>query len=92
MWLALALATFWVVAVGGAHDRAAEAQETIPDLPNTDPHRHGPKPPGPKRIVSVLAQGIALILAMLIEGKISPPAVLSGPMAIFYDQRSRSIA
>jgi hypothetical protein len=73
MWLALALATFWTVAIGGEHDHAEGAQETIPECPNTDPRRHGPETPGAKRKVSVLAQGIALILAMLIEGKIPLP-------------------
>lgn len=73
MWLALALATLWVVAVGGEHERGEEAQETVPRLPATDAHRRGPEGAGAKRVVSVFCQGIALILAMLIRGEIPLP-------------------
>jgi DDE family transposase len=73
LWLAIALATLWVVAVGGEHDHNEGTQETMPDLPATDVHKRGPKCTGGKRLVSVFCQGIALILALLIKGQIPLP-------------------
>lgn len=73
MWLALALATFWTVAVGGEHDHEATCQETMPELPATDPHQRGPTGAGADRLVSVLNQGIAAILAVLMSGKFPKP-------------------
>lgn len=73
MWLAIALATLWAVAVGGEHDRAAARQETMPDLPATATPRRGPARPKASRLVSVLNQGIAVIVAVLITGRIPKP-------------------
>lgn len=73
MWLAIALATFWVVAVGGQRDHDEGPQETVPHLPATDVHKQGPQRPGGNRLVSVFLQGIAVILARLIKGQLALP-------------------
>lgn len=73
MWLAIALATFWVVAVGGQRDHDEGPQETVPHLPATDVHQRGPESPGGNRLVSVFCQGIAVILALLIKGQLALP-------------------
>jgi hypothetical protein len=73
MWLALALATLWVVAVGGEHDHDEGRQETMPDLPATDVHRRGPEPGKASRLVSVLNQGVAVVLALLLKGRVPRP-------------------
>jgi hypothetical protein len=73
MWLAIALATFWVVAVGGRHDHDERPRETMPELPATDTRRRGPESPPGDRRVSVFCQGIAVILALLIKGRLALP-------------------
>jgi hypothetical protein len=73
MWLAIALATFWVVAVGGEHDHDEGPRETLSDLPATDARKRGPEPSRVGRRVSVLNQGIAVVLAVLLEGRIARP-------------------
>ena len=73
MWLALALATFWVVAVGGEHEHANEPRETMPHLPATEVHQRGPADSPAHRFASVFRQGIAVILAWLIQGRIPKP-------------------
>lgn len=73
MWLALALATFWVVAVGGQHDHDERPQETVPHLPATEVHQQGPENPGGNRLVSVFLQGIAVIMARLTKGLLASP-------------------
>jgi hypothetical protein len=73
MWLAIALATLWVVAVGGEHDHDERHQETMPGLPATDARKRGPEPSPGSRLVSVLNQGIAMLLALLIQGRIPRP-------------------
>jgi hypothetical protein len=70
MWLAMALATLWAVAVGGEHDHEATRQETMPDLPKTDTHKRRRESTKAGRLISVLNQGIATILAVLINGRI----------------------
>ena len=73
MWLTIALATFWVVAVGGRRDHDEKPQETVPHLPATDIHKRGPESPGGDRLVSVFLQGIAVILALLTKGQLAMP-------------------
>jgi Transposase DDE domain len=73
MWLAIALATLWVVAVGGEHDHDEGSQETMPGLPATDVRKRSPEPSRGGRLVSVLNQGIAVILTLLIEGQFPRP-------------------
>ena len=65
-WLTIALATFWVIAVGGQRGHDEGPQETMPHLPATDVHQRGPESPGGNRLASVFCQGIAVILALLI--------------------------
>jgi Transposase DDE domain len=69
MWLAIALATLWVVAVGGEHDHDEGSPETMPDLPHTDSHKRGPERSGANRLVSVFCPGIAPMLALPIKGQ-----------------------
>ena len=73
MWLAIALATLWVVAVGGQRDHDEGPRETMPHLPATEVHRQGPDSSGRNRLVSVFCQGIAVILALLIRGQLAMP-------------------
>jgi hypothetical protein len=73
VWLALAVATLWVVAVGGAHDHDEELRETMPRWPATEVRRHGPAPTPTQRLVSVLQQGIAVIMAVLLSGGFPKP-------------------
>jgi hypothetical protein len=73
MWLAMALATLWAAAVGGGHDREAARQETMPDLPATGARKRSPAGTKASRLVSVLNQGIAVILAVLTVGRIPKP-------------------
>jgi hypothetical protein len=73
MWLAIALATFWVVAVGGQREHDEWPQETVPELPATDTHRRGPASPAGKRLVSVFLQGLAVVLDRLSKGQLARP-------------------
>jgi len=73
VWLAIALATLWVVSVGGAHDHEEALRETMPQLPATQVHQVGPESPKAGRLVSVLNQGIAVILALLSQSRIPKP-------------------
>lgn len=80
VWRAMAVATLWVLSIGGLHDHAKieRRQETMPTLTTTGApgHRHAPKSPQKtKRLVSVLRQGLAALLALLITGQ----AVMPGP-------------
>jgi hypothetical protein len=80
VWLAMAVATLWVLSIGSADDQAAlgRRQETMPALATTPnpSHRLAPKAPRqPHRLVSVLRQGLATLLALLITGQ----AVMPGP-------------
>jgi hypothetical protein len=80
MWLAIAVATHWVVAVGGAEDAGRGPIETLParklgargDRPESDAAAPEPKhlweSPGSPHLVSVLRKGMATVLAGLIMG------------------------
>lgn len=74
MWLAMALATFWTVAVGGARDHETEGPETMPELPATHGRGRGPSTPQRSRLVSVLNQGVAVLLAAFLVGQLPKPA------------------
>ncbi len=81
MWLAIAVATHWVVAVGGAEDAGHGPVETMPalklgargDRPESGAAASEPKhhweSPGSPRLVSVLRKGLATVLAALIMGR-----------------------
>jgi hypothetical protein len=73
LWLAMAVATLWVVSIGGEQDYAERERETFPEWARTDPHRVAPPAKKPDRPVSVLRQGIAVLLAMLITGRAAMP-------------------
>jgi hypothetical protein len=45
----------------------------MPGLPATDVRKRGPEPSPGGRLVSVLNQGIAVVLALLIEGRFPRP-------------------
>jgi hypothetical protein len=72
LWLAVAVATLWVLAVGGQVDRGACPQETLPALATASlgGRRSGPAVVArTPRLVSVLRQGIARLVALLIRGQ-----------------------
>ena len=73
LWLALAVATLWVVSVGG------EAEDKLPassfaELPETHIARKNVKsmPPSPPRILSCFRRGILVIIASLMAGNPLP--------------------
>jgi hypothetical protein len=80
IWLAMAVATHWVVAVGGAEDAGQGPIETMPALKlgargdQASPgaaargSKHHWESPGSPRLVSVLRKGMATVLAALIMG------------------------
>ena len=81
MWLAMAVATRWVVSVGGAEDASGGPIETMPALevggqggrPRSgaaapEPQRRW-ESPGSPRLVSVLRKGLAVVLAALVMGR-----------------------
>jgi hypothetical protein len=74
MWLAIAVATLWAVAVGGEHDHDEERQEIVPDQAESQVRQRGDSETRRRsRPVSVLNQGIAVIQATLTEGSIPKP-------------------
>ena len=75
VWLALALATLWVVAIGGRRDHTEnDPVETMRTLPASDRHpNRPPERPEARRLVSVLQQGIAALLARLVKGRCPLP-------------------
>jgi len=73
MWLAIALATLWAVAVGGEHDHDESCQETIPDPHATKRSERRLEHVNRSRMISVLNQGIAIIQATLLKGGIPKP-------------------
>jgi hypothetical protein len=76
VWLALAVATLWVLSIGGPHDRAESRRETLPALATTGGEGHPREPRSPRkkqRLVSVLRQGLATLMALLIPGQAVMP-------------------
>ena len=59
VWLALALATFWVVAVGGERDHDEGPRETMPHLPATDVRLNIAEIRKPELDAQLVADGIA---------------------------------
>ena len=71
LWLAIAVATLWVVSVGG------EAEATLPassfdDLPLTHPARRQATHRSQPRLISCFRRGIVTILAALLNGQPLP--------------------
>jgi hypothetical protein len=82
VWLAMAVATRWVVSVGGQEDAGRGPIETMPALavgarggrPESGsaaraPHRRWEGRRGSPRLVSVLRKGLAVVLAALVMGR-----------------------
>ena len=69
LWLAVAVATLWLVSIGGAAD-AAIAESTLPLLPGAGPRR--PRRATTLRLVSVFRRGFALWLAALLNDRPLP--------------------
>jgi hypothetical protein len=67
LWLVMAVATLWVVSVGG-YAEADLPPSSLPFLPPYFPYRCRPKPAAQPRLLSCFARGMALILAALIRG------------------------
>lgn len=70
LWLVLAVATLWVISVGGQADAALSPCGFYP-LPGLDLAVH-PRPRSRPRLVSCFARGIALILAAFLRGDPCP--------------------
>ena len=82
LWLAIAVATRWVVSVGGEEDARGGPIETIPPLevgargsgPGSsatapEPPRRWERHPDSPRLVSVWRKGLAVVLAALVMGR-----------------------
>ena len=68
LWLAVAVATLWLVQVGGAAE-AEVAPETLPELPGPAAAGRRRRPPRRHR---VFCRGLAVILAAWVQGQ-GPP-------------------
>jgi hypothetical protein len=67
LWLVLAVATLWVVSVGGQADATLPAS-SLEDLPDSHIARRRPRRYSRPRLVRCFGRGISLILAALIRG------------------------
>jgi hypothetical protein len=72
LWLAVAVATLWLLSVGGEADAAILA-ETLPDVTAVVALGRRPRRATRLRLVSVFRRGWALILTALIDGAPLPP-------------------
>jgi hypothetical protein len=75
LWLAVAVATLWVLQVGGQAEAEADAEPVSPALPDLEPGRPGPQRPRrgrrraePARIWAVFARGWCLLRDALAVG------------------------
>lgn len=71
LWLAMAVATLWVVSVGGEAD-ATRPASSLEALPATHVARRGAKQQCRTRVVSCFRRGSLLIEAMLVQGRAVP--------------------
>jgi hypothetical protein len=83
VWLAMAVATRWVVSVGGQEEVGDGPAETLPALPRCagsgrpqpatatmgEPRPRWETRPGAARLVSVLRKGLAAVMAALVWGR-----------------------
>lgn len=67
LWLAIALATMWVVSVGGEVDATLPAS-TLDELPDTHMTRRRPTKRSRPRLVSCFRRGVLVLLTSLIAG------------------------
>lgn len=70
-WLVMAVATLWVVSVGGQAD-AQQPASTLPELPQTHIARRLATGRQPARKLSCFARGILLITVALLQGRALP--------------------
>jgi len=71
LWLVMAVATLWVLSVGG-YAEAELPPSSLPYLPPFFPYRCRPKRASQPRLVSCFARGILIILVALIRGEAFP--------------------
>ena len=71
LWLAIAVATLWVLSVGGEAD-ASLPVSTLSDLPATHIARRGATQRSQPRLLSCFRRGLLGILAAAIRGEILP--------------------
>lgn len=67
LWLVIAVATLWVLSVGG-YAEAELPPSSLPVLPPFFPYRIRPKPASRPRLLSAFARGLLIILAALLRG------------------------
>lgn len=67
-WLAIAIATLWVVSVGGEAD-ATQPVSTLPDLPPTHIARRRPRRSSQPRLLSCFRRGWLVLIGRLIRGQ-----------------------
>ena len=65
----------------GERDHDEGPQETVPNCRPPTLDKRGPASPGGKRLVSVFLQGLAVILALLSQGQLARPEVVSRAVA-----------
>jgi hypothetical protein len=70
-WLVMAVATLWVVSVGGVIE-ASQPASTLADLPSTHSARLGNKGRKKARKMSCFARGMMLITVALLQGRSLP--------------------
>jgi hypothetical protein len=87
LWLAVAVATLWLLSVGGLAEDTLPVSTLLP-LPDTDSLGSRPRPATQLRSVSVLRQGWIIILVALLNrrclprGRFAPepwPQIVQGP-------------
>lgn len=71
LWLVMAVATLWVLSVGG-YAEAELPSSSLPYLPPVFPYRCRPRRASQPRLVSCFARGILMILVALIRGEAFP--------------------
>ena len=71
LWLVIAVATLWVLSVGG-YAEADVTASSLPYLPPYFPYRCRPKQASQPRLVSCFLRGILIILVALIRGDLFP--------------------
>ena len=71
LWLVIAVATLWVLSVGG-YAEADAPPCSLPFLPPFFPYRSRPKSTSRPRLLSVFARGLLIILAALLRGDSLP--------------------
>ena len=70
-WLVMAVATLWVISVGGESD-ATQAASTLDALPPTHVARRLDKQRKKPRKISCFARGIMMLTLALLQGEIIP--------------------